>query len=76
MSRHAGAWKIKHVIASGAAAIVLCGAAAVPAIVSHAGNHPAVVSRIEGSSAATKHFWKHPEPDPTPTGPPKENNWG
>jgi hypothetical protein len=71
MSRHAGGWKLKHVIASVGATIVLCGAVAVPAIVSHTANPPAAASLTKKAPVT---IWKHPAP--TPTSPSWENNWG
>lgn len=76
MSRHAGGWNLKHVIASVGATIVLGGAAVVFAVVSPAGNPSATAARSERPPAATWHHWRHPVPAPGPSGPPKENNWG
>ena len=74
MSRHAGAWKLKQVIASVGATIALCGAAAVPAVVSHAGNASVAAAHLAGPSA-TQHFSTNLAPERNPPGG-DENNWG
>jgi hypothetical protein len=70
MSRHAGTWEVKHIIASVGTAVIVGGTViiggTVPAAFSHAGG-PAAASTVASTVAG---------PAAAPTDVPGENNWG